>query len=127
MGVDARGWADVVANTLIWFSEKGLHMSVNLSWFKYTGLAAVQSAAHSVLGIVGGDALNVWHLDYQVAAGIGLGAALVSVLGSIGAYKLPDGKATDAISVSTSAATNADTVASLAGVSVGGCAAGTST
>lgn len=81
-------------------------MSINLNWFKYTGLAAVQSAAHAMLGVLGGNALDVWHLNYQSVGGIGLGAALVSVLGSVVAYKLPEGNATAAVSTAADAAAN---------------------
>jgi hypothetical protein len=47
---------------------------------------------------------DAWHFDYKAAAGLGLGAAIVSILGSIGAYKLPDGKATAVISTGAAAA-----------------------
>lgn len=81
-------------------------MSIDLNWFKYTGLAAVQSASHAVLGVLGGNALDVWHLNYHSVFGIGLGAALVSVLGAVVAYKLPDGKATAVVSTAADAAAN---------------------
>lgn len=84
-------------------------MSLDLNWFKYTGLGAVQSAAHAILGALGGNVLDVWHLNYQSVAGIGLGAALVSVLGAVVAYKLPEGTATASVSTAADAAANTDT------------------
>ena len=64
-------------------------MSADLTWFKVTGLAAAQAAAHTVLALVGADAVNVLHLDYAQVAGVGAGAALVSFLTAVVAYKTP--------------------------------------
>lgn len=79
-------------------------MNIDWSWFKFTGLSAVQSAAHAVLGVLSGNALNVWQVNYLDVAGIGLGAAVTAVLGSVVAYKLPDGKSTEAVSTAASLA-----------------------
>lgn len=78
-------------------------MAFNLAWFKVTGLAAAQSAAHAVLAVIGGNVVDVLHLDYEQIAGVGVGAALVSVLGSIVAYQLPSGTPTAAVSLPAAA------------------------
>lgn len=41
---------------------------------------AVNTFAQGALTAIGGDALNLWHLDWQESLGFGLGAALLSVL-----------------------------------------------
>lgn len=41
---------------------------------------ALASAAGGVLSVTGLDVVNVLHLDWKAAFGIGVGAALVSVL-----------------------------------------------
>lgn len=61
----------------------------DFSWFKITGLAAAQHAASAVLTALTGNAINIWDLDFQELSGLGLGAAVVAVLGSIVTYRLP--------------------------------------
>jgi Putative lactococcus lactis phage r1t holin len=64
-------------------------MSFDWSWFKNTGLTSAQSAAHALLGVVGGNAVDLWHFDYKQALGLSAGAAVVSLLGAVVAYKVP--------------------------------------
>lgn len=64
-------------------------MSFDFTWFKTTGLAAAQHAASAVLTALTGNAINVWDLDLGELSGLGLGAALVAVLGSIATYRIP--------------------------------------
>jgi len=64
------------------------------SWFKVTGLTAAQHAAATFLSVSGGDALNLWHMDYKALLGASAGAALVEVLRAVVAYKLPSKSAT---------------------------------
>lgn len=68
-------------------------MSLDLSWFKTTGLGAVQAAAHTALAGLGVSAVDVLHLDWEQIGSLSVGAALVSFLGSVVAYKLPNGPA----------------------------------
>lgn len=51
---------------------------------------ALASAAGGVLSVTGLDAVNVLNLDWKAAFGIGLGAALVSVLKGLVASKVGD-------------------------------------
>lgn len=78
-------------------------MSFDFSWLKATGLKAAQHAASSVLTALTGNAINVWSLDWLDLSGLGLGAAVVSVLGSVVAYKLP-GSAVEEVSTGKHAA-----------------------
>jgi len=64
-------------------------MGFDWSWPKSTGLEAVQHAAVTLLSATGGDALNLWHMDYKALLGLAGGSALVSVLRAVVAYHLP--------------------------------------
>lgn len=64
-------------------------MSFDYSWFKRTGLSALQAASHAVTGVVAGDAFSIWSLDYKAAFGLAAGAALGAILGAINEYRLP--------------------------------------
>lgn len=44
---------------------------------------AVRTFAQGLLSVFGGNAINVWNADWQNAVGVGLGAALISVLMSL--------------------------------------------
>ena len=62
----------------------------NLTWFKYAGLDAVQSAANVILTLGGGDAMNLWSMDFNMLLGAGAGAAIVSLLRAVVAYQMPN-------------------------------------
>lgn len=64
-------------------------MSFDFSWYKTNGLAAVQAAAHTALACLGVSAVDVLHLDYIQIGSLSAGAFLVSVLGSVVAYRMP--------------------------------------
>lgn len=51
---------------------------------------AVSSFAGGVLTVLGGDAVNVWDVDYRMALGVGLGSALVSALKGLVAKSVGD-------------------------------------
>lgn len=51
---------------------------------------AVKTFAQTALTIVGANAVDVLHVDWQTVAGLGGGAALVSVLTSLASYKFGD-------------------------------------
>ena len=85
-------------------------MALDLSWPKATALSVVQHAASAALGVVGGNATNVLHLDWLDIAGVSGGAALVSLLLSIVAYAAPGAKATALFSASTAAVQQAQDV-----------------
>lgn len=51
---------------------------------------AVASAAAGVLSVTGLDVVDVLHLDWKAAFGVGAGAALVSVLKGLVARKVGD-------------------------------------
>lgn len=74
-------------------------MSLDLRWLKVTALGAAQSAAHAALAVLGGNVTDVLHLNWEQILGVGAGAALVSLLGSVVAYQLPSGTPTAAVSV----------------------------
>ncbi len=49
---------------------------------------AVRTAAQAAATAFGGDVVNVWAVDWQTVTGLSLGAALLSVLMSLGARKI---------------------------------------
>jgi hypothetical protein len=51
---------------------------------------AVSSFAGGVLSVLGGDLVNVWDVDYKTAFGVGLGAAVVSVVKGLAAKGVGD-------------------------------------
>ncbi len=53
------------------------------AFWKATGERAVKTAAQVVLTLVGADLVNAFSLPWTEVAGVGLGAALVSVLTSL--------------------------------------------
>jgi hypothetical protein len=82
-------------------------MAINWTWEKVTGLAVVQSAAHTALGLLGANELHWLSVDWEQLAAASGGAALVTLLAAVVAYHLPAGAATAAISASVSAAQDA--------------------
>lgn len=64
-------------------------MSFDFSWIKISGLQAAQSAAHAFTGVIGGNAVSAWSLDWHQSLGIAAGAALVSFLSRVVAYQMP--------------------------------------
>jgi fructose-specific phosphotransferase system IIC component len=87
-------------------------MDLNLSWFKTTALSAVQHASSVLLTCFGGDAADLWSIEWHRALGLAGGTALVSVLAAVVAYSLPNQKATAAVSVGTAAVQSAQDVES---------------
>lgn len=55
----------------------------SISFWKDTAERAAKSAAQAAIIALGGDALNVWTVDWPGVSGIGLGGALMSLLSSV--------------------------------------------
>jgi hypothetical protein len=57
----------------------------NKSFWKATAERAIKSAAQGLVLLIGGDVVfNAFEFDWEVAGGVTLGAAVLSVLTSIG-------------------------------------------
>lgn len=55
----------------------------SLAWLKDAVERAVKTAAQTAVTVLGADAVNVLSVDWETVVGLGLGAAVVSVLTSI--------------------------------------------
>lgn len=49
---------------------------------------AAKSAAQAVVLTLGGDAINVWTVDWETVTGVGLGAAVLSAATSLASLKV---------------------------------------
>ena len=58
-------------------------MLFTVSFWKDATERAVKSLAQAVVLALGGDAVDVWHVDWQTVTGIGLGGAVLSLLTSL--------------------------------------------
>lgn len=52
-------------------------------FWRDAGERALKSAAQAAIVVFGGDAINVWAIDWQQSTGVVLSAALLSILTSI--------------------------------------------
>lgn len=55
----------------------------SLTFWKDAGERAAKSAAQAAVLALGGDVVNVWSVDLQTVAGLGLGGAVLSLLTSV--------------------------------------------
>jgi hypothetical protein len=62
---------------------KGIIMSEFTSWALDAVERAVKTAAQGTLTVLGADKLNILHVDWETALGLGGGAAVLSLLMSI--------------------------------------------
>lgn len=58
------------------------------SWFRDAFERASATFAQAFIAAIGGDVINVWHLDWKTATGLGLGGALLSFMKSVAARKV---------------------------------------
>lgn len=58
-------------------------MLFTVSFWKDATERAVKSLAQAVVLVLGGDAVDVWHVNWQTVVGAGLGGALLSLMTSL--------------------------------------------
>lgn len=71
----------------------------SVSFWKDSGERAVKSAAQAAMLAVGGDAINVWSLDWVTVAGVGLGGGVLSLLTSLASERIGTKGTASAVSV----------------------------
>lgn len=84
-------------------------MAFDTSWVKTTALSAAQHASAVLLTTFGGDAVDVWSIEWHKALGLAAGTALVSVLAAVVAYAAPTARKAALLSVPTGAVQAANT------------------